>query len=263
MKPTISQAKMSHMPESQTSMLLPAAAFAHVPMLAGKIREPEKSMFRISRDTFREWDRRAQEAGYGENWRRTHEEREETRSRALVGRLDRDLWIFAYGSLMWDPALHIIEIRPATLSGFHRRFCLKIEIGRGSKDKPALMAALDGGGECQGLALLIPAHAVDRETEILWMREMIGDAYIPVFRTVETPQGPIEALSFVMDRASPRFADIGAEEAARIIAGGSGLLGTNLEYFDNLATHVEALRIKDAVFEDIRLGLRRQKQHSL
>ena len=255
--------EMPQMPESQTTMLLPADAFAHVPMLAGKILEPEKSMFRISRDTFREWDRRAQEAGYGENWRRTHEEREETRSRALAGRLDRDLWIFAYGSLMWDPALHIVEIRPAMLGGFHRRFCLKIEIGRGSKDKPALMAALDEGGECRGLALLIPAHAVDRETEILWMREMIGEAYIPVFQTVETPQGPVEALAFVMDRASPRFADIGAEETARIIADGSGLLGTNQEYFDNLATHVEALGIKDAVFEDIRSGLRRQKQHSL
>src|SRR6185436_15604180 len=95
MKPMISQANMSQMPESQTSLLLPARAFVHVPMLAGKICEPEKSMFRVSRDTFREWDRRAQEAGYGDNWRRTHEEREETRGRVLAGRLDRDLWIFA------------------------------------------------------------------------------------------------------------------------------------------------------------------------
>ena len=250
------------MPESQTTTLLPAHAFVHVPILAGKVRDPETSTFRISRDTFRDWDKRAQEAGYGDNWRRTHEEREETRSRTLTGRLGRDLWIFAYGSLMWDPALHIVEIRRATLEGFHRRFCLKIEIGRGSKDRPALMAALDEGGECHGLALRIPAHAVDRETEILWMREMIGEGYTPVFRTVETPQGPIEALAFVMDRASPRFADIGAEEAACIIAGGSGLLGTNLEYFDNLATHVEALGIKDAVFEAIRLGLGRQKHQS-
>jgi len=105
MKPMNSQAN-AQMPESQTTTLLPADAFAHVPMLAGKILEPEKSMFRISRDTFREWDRRAQEAGYGENWRRSHEEREETRSRALAGRLDRDLWIFAYGSLMCPAPIH-------------------------------------------------------------------------------------------------------------------------------------------------------------
>jgi cation transport protein ChaC len=144
------------MPESQNTTMLPTHAFVHLPMLAGKIREPEKSMFRISRDTFREWDRRAQEAGYGDNWRRTHEEREETRSRALTGRLDRDLWIFAYGSLMWDPALHIVEIRPATLGGFYRRFCLKIEIGRGSKDKPALMAALDRAANAKAWHSLSP-----------------------------------------------------------------------------------------------------------
>jgi cation transport protein ChaC len=87
------------------------------------------------------------------------------------------------------------------------------------------------------------------------MREMIGEGYIPVFRKVATPQGPVDALAFVMDRQSTRFADIGAEEAADIIATGSGLLGTNREYFDNLATHVEALGIRDRVFEDIRANL--------
>ncbi len=158
-----------------------------------------------------------------------------------------------------DPALHIVEIRAAALTGFHRRFCLKIDIGRGSREKPALMAALDEGGECHGLALRIPAHAVDRETEILWMREMIGEAYIPEFRNVSTPQGQVEALAFVMDRQSPRFADIGAEEAAGIIASGSGILGTNLEYFDNLAMHVDALGIRDDVFERIRASLDRQQ----
>jgi glutathione-specific gamma-glutamylcyclotransferase len=233
-------------------MLIPADAFAHVPMLVGKVLDPEKSTFRISRQTFDDWDRRARDAGYGDNWRRSHEEREATRSKALRGRLGRDLWIFAYGSLMWDPAIHVVEIRAAALTGFHRRFCLKVEIGRGSQERPALMAALDVGGECHGLALRIPGQAVDRETEVLWMREMIGEAYIPVFCDVATPQGPIEALAFVMDRQSTRFADIGAEEAARIIAQGSGLLGTNLEYFNNLATHVAALGIRDQVFEDIR-----------
>jgi cation transport protein ChaC len=240
-------------------MLIPADAFAHVPMLSGRILDPEKSMFRISRETFRDWDKRAHEAGYGPKWRRTHEEREATRSKALAERFERDLWIFAYGSLMWDPAIHVVEIRAAALTGFHRRFCLKVEIGRGSREKPALMAALDEGGECHGLAFRVPAQAVDRETEILWMREMIGEAYIPVFRKVATPQGPVEALAFVMDRQSARFADIGAEEAAGIIASGTGILGTNLEYFDNLATHVEALGIRDDVFESIRASLRRQR----
>ena len=240
-------------------MLLSPDAFIHVPMLAGKIVEPEKSTFRVSLATFEDWDRRAAAAGYGANWRRSHEDREATRRTALADRLNHDLWVFAYGSLMWDPAIRIVEIRRATLEGFHRRFCLKAEIGRGSKSDPALMAALDLGGVCHGLAFRIPANAVDHETEILWMREMIGDAYRPLFRKVLTPQGSIEALAFVMDRTSPRFADLGAAQAAAIIASGTGVLGTNLEYFDNLADHIAALGIEDNVFEAIRSQLHRRR----
>ena len=224
-------------------------------MLSGKIIEPEKSTFRVSLATFEEWDKRAAEAGYGQNWRRSHEDREATRSTALAGRLNDDLWVFAYGSLMWDPAIRIVEIRRATVQGFHRRFCLKTEIGRGSKAAPSLMAGLDIGGECHGLAFRIPANAVNHETEILWMREMIGNAYIPLFKAVVTPQGSVEALAFVMDRASPRFADLNSAQAAGIIATGRGVLGTNLEYFDHLADHVAVLGIQDEVFEAIRSQL--------
>ena len=233
-------------------MSIPAEAFVHVPMLMGKIVDPEKSVFRASRATFQEWDRLALQGGHGENWRRTHEDREATRSKALAGRLSGDLWIFAYASLMWDPAIQIVEIRRATLKGFHRRFCLKIDFGRGSKEQPSLMAALDEGGECEGLALRIEGIAVDRETEILWMREMITAGYIPTFRTVTTAQGPVEGLAFIMDRQDPKFTDIGIKAAAGIIGTGTGPLGTNLEYFDNLAQRVELLGIKDEVFQQIR-----------
>jgi glutathione-specific gamma-glutamylcyclotransferase len=236
-------------------LLLSPDAFIHVPMLSGKIVAPEKSTFRVSLATFEEWDRRAAAAGYGQNWRRSHEDREATRRTALAGRVESDLWVFAYGSLMWDPAIHIIEIRRAMLPGFHRRFCLRTEIGRGSKKAPALMAALDLGGECQGLAFRIPAGEVDHETEILWMREMIGYAYTPLFETVFTPQGIIEALTFVLDRSSPRFADLSSSEAAAIIAAGKGALGTNLEYFNNLANQLTVLGIEDPTFDEIRSQL--------
>jgi glutathione-specific gamma-glutamylcyclotransferase len=89
------------------------------------------------------------------------------------------------------------------------------------------------------------------------MREMIGEAYMPLFQTVLTPQGSVEALAFVMDRASPQYADLSGTEAAAIIATGRGVLGTNLEYFDNLADHVAVLGIEDEVFEAIRSQLRR------
>ena len=231
-------------------------AFIHVPMLTGKIIEPDRSAFRISLASFEEWDRRAAAAGFPE-WRRSHEDREATRGAALAGRLNADLWVFAYGSLMWDSGDPLRGDRQATLPGFHRRFCLKIEIGRGSRKAPSLMAALDVGGECHGLVFRLPASLVNQETEILWMREMIGYGYEPVFRPVTTPQGSVEALAFVIDRSGPQFADVSGAEAAAIIATGRGRLGTNREYFDNLAEHVHLLGIDDEVFEDIRSELTR------
>ena len=236
-------------------MLIEPEAFVHVPYLVGKIIAPEKSALRISRAAFEGWDQLARTAGFGVNWRRSHEDREATRQKALAGRLDRDLWIFAYGSLMWDPAIEIVEIRTATLKGFHRRFCLETKIGRGSPERPALMAALDTGGECRGLAFRVPAQVVDRETEILWMREMISDGYIPIIAGVETPQGDVEALAFVVNKECSRFCEIDLTSAARIIATGKGLLGSNLEYFNNLAEHMQMLGIDDRLFKEIRSRL--------
>jgi cation transport protein ChaC len=236
-------------------MLLPPDAFKHVPALAGKILEPEKSYFRLSRERLRELDYAARENGYPENWRLSDEARDATRKEALAGR-NGDLWLFAYGSLMWDPAIHIVEIRTGALKGFHRRFCLKTQIGRGSADKPALMAGLDEGGTCQGLVFRIPAQCVERETEILWMREMIAGTYVPTFVPIETPQGDVEALTFVMNRSSSRYVRLEIEETARLIVTGRGVRGTCLEYLENLAERLDLLGLSDPDIDELRLRVR-------
>ena len=238
-------------------MLLPPEAFLHVPALAGKIVAPEQSFFRLSRDWLAELDRAARENGYPATWRLSDAEREATRA-GVLARGGKDLWVFAYGSLMWDPGIHIVEIRTATLAGFHRSFCLKSKIGRGSRDWPALMAALDSGGACQGLALRIPAEHVDRETEILWRREMLAGSYVPTFVAVETPQGTIEeAVTFVINRQSDRYVQLDVEETARLIATGRGSRGTCREYLENLADRLELLGLDDPAIRDLRQRVRR------
>lgn len=238
-------------PSTGNAMLLPADAFRHVPALAGEIIEPEKSYFRRARERLALFDRLAQEQGFPPGWRLTHEAREATRAKALAGRED-DLWLFAYGSLMWDPAVHIVEIRRATLRGYHRRFCLKMTMGRGSPEKPGLMAALDRGGVCDGLAFRIPREHVDRETEILWAREMLTGSYVPSFVAVETPQGSVEALTFEINRETDRYVTLEFGEMARMIANGQGRIGTNLEYLDRLAERLELLGFADLVLDDLR-----------
>ena len=160
---------------------------------------------------------------------------------------------------MWDPGVHVVEIRKATLLGFHRSFCLKSQIGRGSAEKPALMAALDNGGSCQGLALRIPAAHVDAETEILWRREMLAGSYAPTFVALETPQGGIEeAVAFVINRQSDRYVRLDVDETARLIATGCGVRGTCLEYLENLAERLEILGLDDPAIGDLRLRVRQQ-----
>jgi cation transport protein ChaC len=157
---------------------------------------------------------------------------------------------------MWDPAIHIVEIRTATLHGFHRSFCLKSQIGRGSAANPALMAALDRGGLCKGLAFRIPAEHVDRETEILWMREMVAGSYVPTFVTIETPQGSVEAVTFEINRQSERYVQLGLEETARLIATGRGVRGTCLEYLENVADRLDLLDLHDPAIDELRARVR-------
>ena len=92
-------------------------AFRHVPHLAGRIVDPETSFYRITEDTMHKWDAMAHKAGNPDDWRIPREVRESNRAKAMAGRMDRDLWLFTYGSLMWDPAILFDEIRIATLTG--------------------------------------------------------------------------------------------------------------------------------------------------
>jgi cation transport protein ChaC len=238
-------------------MLLPPEAFQHVPALAGKVIAPEQSFFRLRRDWHAEIDRIARENGYPENWRLSDEEREASRAEVLARR-GKDLWVFAYGSLMWDPGIHVVEIRVATLAGFHRRFCLESRLGRGSAANPAVMAALDIGGACRGLALRIPAAHVERETDILWRREMMSGSYVPTFVPVVTPQGGIEeAVTFVINRQCDRYVQLDVEETARLIATGRGMRGTCLEYLENLAERLELLGLEDRAIRELHVRVRR------
>ena len=56
------------------------------------------------------------------------------------------VWIFAYGSLIWDPEFSYAESEPALLRGYHRSFCLYSYDYRGTPAQPGLVLGLDRGG---------------------------------------------------------------------------------------------------------------------
>ncbi|MCR9127224.1 MAG: gamma-glutamylcyclotransferase [Rhodobacteraceae bacterium] len=227
-------------------MPFPHHVFRHTPALRGLITPPDASGMRFGMDRFDELDIQAAEEGWPPGWRMDHDAREDNRQKVLSGRMTRDLWVFAYGSLIWDPAVYVDEYRYGALDGWQRRFCMKLEGGRATHDCPGLMAALDRGGRCDGVVFRISAPLVDGETTFMWRREMFAGAYCPVFVQVATPQGPVEALTFVMDRENHRYMpDIAEDEAARMIAIAEGGIGPNFEYLDSLVRHLDELGIED------------------
>ena len=196
------------------------------------------------------WEQRAREAGWPADWRLSDEVIEASRL-AVLGdhKAGCDLWIYCYGSLMWDPGFHFAEVRLADIEGYQRRFTLKINLGRGSRDYPALMLSLEPQqGCCRGLAFRIAADSVHAETAILWRREMLRGGYAPAVVPMLTPQGPIEALAFVSNPSHPSYVgELPFAETASMIASGKGILGTNREYLVQLAMQLGALGIRGSL----------------
>jgi len=222
--------------------------FVHLPKLRDRLTPSDKSEYRATRDVLASWDERARKLGLPANWRRSDERLEETR-RAVLGDRDNgeDLWVYAYGSLMWDPGLYFAEVRLADVEGYQRRFTSKITIGRGSPDKPALMLSLHRRlGSCRGLAFRIAADLVEHESAILWRREMLLGGYLPRLLQMSTPQGAITALAFTANTSHPNYTEeLPLSESAHLIARGFGVMGTNRDYLEELADQLKALEIED------------------
>ncbi len=227
--------------------------FRHHPGLRGLVKDPETSFFRdLTRETIVAM---LEAQGLDTSWVRTDAEREGLRRAALLERPPGDLWVFAYGSLMWDPGVIFREVRRAHAPGHRRRFILRdANGGRGTPEAPGLMAALDAapGEGADGLVFRIAEAEIEAESARLFQREAVGPAYHARWIAAETAEGPVAALAFVADHDAPDIlAGIGRAAQVRMLATGAGTLGTSLDYLRSLARHLEELRIADAEVEEL------------
>ena len=119
----------------------------------------------------------------------------------------RDVWLFAYGSLIWNPALHFEERRVARIQGWHRSFCLSTIAGRGTPDEPGLVLGLDRGGACVGAAFRVAEARIDTELALLWQREMLSGSYQPRWVALNGPDGACigRAITFTIRREGPFY----------------------------------------------------------
>src|SRR2546430_1400370 len=114
------------------------------------------------------------------------------------------VWLFAYGSLMWNPEMPFAERRPALLRGWHRSFCLYSRDYRGTPERPGLVLGLDRGGSCQGIAYRLPPEGLSAAIDQVWAREMAGGGSPQRAGSGRSPQGRSGGESAFVARGQPR-----------------------------------------------------------
>lgn len=160
-------------------------------------------------------------------------------------------WVFAYGSLMWNPTIHHAERRVARVEGWHRSFCLSTPIGRGTPENPGLVLALDEGGHCDGVALRLDEPHLSDELSLLWRREMLTGAYRPVWVPLRDLRGQVfgHGIAFVIDPAGPQCVRLGEAETVRRLATARGQIGSSADYLFRTQEGLEALELSDPAIE--------------
>ncbi|MDO5643809.1 MAG: gamma-glutamylcyclotransferase [Paracoccus sp. (in: a-proteobacteria)] len=158
-------------------------------------------------------------------------------------------WLFAYGSLMWDPGFDVAERVIATVEGFHRSFCLRSIEYRGTMEFPGLVLGLDEteGASCKGVALRVSDAIWPRVLAEVRARELLTDAYREEILPLLLADGrEVSAIAYVMRRDHWQYAGgLCIEEQARIIAWAEGGRGPNRDYLYNTTAHLDALGLSD------------------
>ncbi len=215
------------MTERKTGMRLTAA---HVAKLARTIPDPGYQVFPGMRPA-------------------TAEDYDRVVAEIMAGAPDGGFWVFAYGSLIWNPEFDFTERRKAVARGWHRRFCLGWDYRfRGNREQPGLMLAIDRGGQCNGVVFRLPDEAVKHNMDRLIRREMsmVPSAFPPRWIRVASPEGPLTALTFAMNRKSGRYVgDLEDAATADMLATACGFRGSMAEYLHATVSHLEELGIRD------------------
>ncbi len=158
------------------------------------------------------------------------------------------LWVFGYGSLLWNPGFEPVRSVKATLSGYHRSFCMLSIHHRGTVQDPGLVLALDRheGASCCGVAFEVKSGEEDKVLAYLRERELVSSAYLETTETVELADGGrVEAVTYVIDPDHEQYCHFDLETQAKMIAHAVGGRGPNTEYLYNTESHLTQMGIVD------------------
>ena len=163
------------------------------------------------------------------------------------------MWVFGYGSLLWNPGFEVAEQAVATLPNFARSFCMRSIHHRGTVEHPGLVLALDEreGAMCAGVALAVLAGKEAETLQYLRERELVSSAYVEKIFDIKLADGrTVKAVTYVIDEAHDQYcSDMPLEEQAQIIATAVGGRGPNTEYLYNTANHLREIDLRDPDLE--------------
>lgn len=182
-------------------------------------------------------------------------ERSDSLLRTLAAKPRDDVWLFGYGSLIWNPTVRFVERRVARVTGWHRAFCLATPAGRGSVDNPGLVLGLDAGGSCDGLAFRISGEIVESELTTLWKREMLSAAYVPRWLDLLDMHGDRFGcgVAFTIDPGFEHYdGQLDREQVVRRLATAVGALGSSADYLFRTCEGLQAHGIRDDDLERLR-----------
>jgi glutathione-specific gamma-glutamylcyclotransferase len=147
---------------------------------------------------------------------------------------DQDLWVFAYGSLMWRPDFPFIERLEARLVGAHRALCVYSFVHRGTPERPGLVLGLDQGGTCRGIAYRVPVKERGTTVAYLRAREQVTSVYRECMRPIwlkSRPERRVQALCYMVDRGHVQYAGrLSLEQQLHHVRQGHGHSGANRDY---------------------------------
>ena len=162
-----------------------------------------------------------------------------------------DLWLFGYGSLIWNPGLPTAEAMRSRVHGYHRGLYLWSRVNRGTPEQPGLVLALDRGGSCSGIAFRLAAAGAMPHLEALWRREMAMGSYRPAWLPCVLADGRrIAALAFVMRRDVVTYTGKLPDEVVKTVFGcANGRYGTTLDYVSRTVAALRESGMPDRALE--------------
>jgi cation transport protein ChaC len=167
---------------------------------------------------------------------------------------EAELWVFGYGSLIWNPAIEFDAQRRCSISGLERKFCFWTTLSRGTEQHPGLMMGLVDGNNCDGLAYRINRQKAASELDILFRREMSTYVYKPTWidaRCADS-EATFSVLTFVVDTSHERYVDdLSHQQTVSTLATARGPLGRNCDYLFTLTDALEKLGFEDKAMTEL------------